>query len=142
MKNGDRTVMTGLVPVISAECKRIRRRRHAAGNLRRAADGRHVDGRDKPWDKPGHDGSGGSNALSFDISRIKKSLNHPRDRKTWTISLRIWIRRNLLKSHKTAKTFLGKAWHWNHRYLEMLGKKGWSDREAPRAAGRSCVSRL
>ena len=29
---------------------------------------------------------------------------------------------NLLKSHKTAKTFLGKAWHWNRIFLEILGK--------------------
>jgi hypothetical protein len=28
---------------------------------------------------------------------------------------------NLLKSHEMAKTFVGKAWHWNHRSLEMFG---------------------
>src|ERR1700677_1117357 len=30
--------------------------------------------------------------------------------------------RNPLKSNKTAKTFLGKAWHWNHTSLEKLAE--------------------
>ena len=33
--------------------------------------------------------------------------------------------RNPLKSHKTAKAFLGKAWHWLRTSLERLGKKAW-----------------
>jgi hypothetical protein len=33
----------------------------------------------------------------------------------------IWIYCNPLKSHKTAKTFFGKAWHWNRISLEKLG---------------------
>jgi hypothetical protein len=35
-----------------------------------------------------------------------------------------------LKSHKTSKTFLGKAWHWNHRSLEKLGIGGPKNLEA------------
>jgi hypothetical protein len=35
--------------------------------------------------------------------------------------LLIWIYCKPLKSHKTAKTFFGKAWHWNHTSLEILG---------------------
>jgi hypothetical protein len=58
--NYDRTVMTGLVPVIHVvnppEKLRISRKRSR------------VDGRDEP----GHDGNGGSNSLSFDISRSRK----------------------------------------------------------------------
>jgi hypothetical protein len=34
----------------------------------------------------------------------------------------IWIYCNPLKSPKTANTFLGKAWHWNHTSLEMFAK--------------------
>jgi hypothetical protein len=33
----------------------------------------------------------------------------------------IWIYCKPLKSRKTAKTFLGEAWHWNHGNLEILG---------------------
>jgi hypothetical protein len=36
-----------------------------------------------------------------------------RRQKIWRTTLWIWIYCNPLKSHKTAKTFLGKAWHWN-----------------------------
>ena len=50
--------MTGLVPVIPAECKRIRRRRQTAGTLPIGRKRRRVDGRDKP----GHDGTGGFSA--------------------------------------------------------------------------------
>jgi hypothetical protein len=28
---------------------------------------------------------------------------------------------NLLRFDKTPKTFFGKAWYWNHGYLEKLG---------------------
>jgi hypothetical protein len=47
--------------------------------------------------------------------------------KIWTKAKRIWIRHNPLKSHNATKTFLGKAWQWNHTYLEMFSKKAWSD---------------
>jgi len=40
-------------------------------------------------------------------------------------NLEIWIYCKPLKSHKTAKTFLGNPWHWNHRNLEMLAQKAW-----------------
>jgi hypothetical protein len=55
--------------------------------------------------------------------------------------LGIWIDRNPLKSHKTAKTFLGKAWHWNHRYLERLGIRCRINLEA-RGRERDTSSRL
>jgi hypothetical protein len=42
--------------------------------------------------------------------------------KIWRVAMCIWIYRNPLKSQKTTKTFLGKAWHWNHTFLEKLGK--------------------
>jgi hypothetical protein len=44
----------------------------------------------------------------------------------------IWRRYKSLKSYKTAKTFLGKAWHWNHTSLEKLGQKAWQVRSAAR----------
>jgi hypothetical protein len=34
---------------------------------------------------------------------------------------KVWTYSKPLKFLKTAKTFLGKAWHWNHTSLEILG---------------------
>jgi hypothetical protein len=55
----------------------------------------------------------------------------PPGQKVWRVQLTVWIYCNLLKFHKTAKTFFGKAWHWNHRYLEKLGNKLGGDELEP-----------
>jgi hypothetical protein len=53
------------------------------------------------------------------------SLSAIRGAKIWRKPKKIWMARKPLKSHKMPKTFLGKAWHWNHTSLEMFGKKAW-----------------
>jgi hypothetical protein len=42
--------------------------------------------------------------------------------KSLEVSFYVWKPCNSLKFHKTTKAFFGKAWHWNHTYLEKLGK--------------------
>jgi hypothetical protein len=37
---------------------------------------------------------------------------------------------NCLKFHKTTKGIFGKAWHWNHTYLEILGIRSLKNLEA------------
>jgi hypothetical protein len=55
-------------------------------------------------------------------SRATGPLQVMRDAKILRTELFVWIYCNPLKFHKTAKTFFGKAWHWNHRYLEIFAK--------------------
>ena len=61
------------------------------------------------------------------------SLSPLTAQKIWRTTLWIWIYCNPLKTHKTTKTFLGKAWHWNRISLEKLAKS----LEARDRAGRS-----
>ncbi len=51
----------------------------------------------------------------------------------------IWIYCNPLTPHKTAKRFLGKAWHWNHTSLEMFGEKAWSEARVRPVAGPTAI---
>ena len=56
------------------------------------------------------------------------------------VTLLVWIYCNLLKSHKTTKTFFGNPWRWNDTSLEKLGITTPSNLEALKsgheAAGR------
>jgi hypothetical protein len=54
--------------------------------------------------------------------RARENSSPGTELKIWMTTIGIWIYCNPLRSPKTTKTLLGKAWHWNHISLENLGK--------------------
>src|SRR5271167_1197338 len=64
---------------------------------------------------------------------FSSALTAPR---IWRTTLWIWIYCNLLKSHKTAKTFLGKAWQGIALIWKGL-QKAWRRRDRAGRTGRA-----
>jgi len=76
-------------------------------------------------------------ATGFAVVFVKVFRRKRRNRKKF---LWVCIYCNPLKSHKTAKTMFGKAWHWNRRSLEILAKV-WRGKNAPKRRIRSRTPR-